>query len=85
MKKNSNLLDWVVEALDDLGGQSKIVPICKHIWDHHFRELEEAGDLFYIWQYEMRWAATMLRRDRVLVSAKKSPRGVWKLAKRRGA
>lgn len=79
MAKKRDLLDWVVMALREAGGHGTIAKVCKHIWDHHESDLRASGDLFYTWQYEMRWAATRLRRDGVLVSAKVSPRGVWQL------
>lgn len=66
-------------ALNAEGGSAKIAVVCKRIWDEHEHDLRASGDLFYIWQYEMRWAATTLRRDGVLVDAKKLPRGVWQL------
>jgi len=37
------------------------------------------GDLFYTWQYDMRWAATKLRRDGKLKAATRSPKGTWEL------
>jgi len=47
--------------LRDIGGTGKIVQIAKHIWDNHERDLRGAGDLFYTWQYDMRWAAQELQ------------------------
>jgi hypothetical protein len=55
------LADWVVEALRARGGASGIVGVAKHIWTNHERELRESGDLFYTWQYDIRWAAKKLR------------------------
>lgn len=80
MARKVDLLDWVIDALGHLGGKSRIAPICKHIWDNHEVELRESGDLFYVWQYEMRWAATTLRRNGKLLGAKQTPRGVWQLS-----
>lgn len=80
MARKVDLLDWVLEALRSLGGQGKIAQICKHIWDNHEGDLRASGDLFYVWQYEMRWAATTLRRDGSLVPATQSPRGIWQLS-----
>jgi hypothetical protein len=55
------LQDWVVEALQANGGRGRVVDVCKHIWKHHERDLRSAGDLFYTWQYDVRWAAQRLR------------------------
>lgn len=52
---------WVLEAVDAHGGKASVVEVAKHIWSHHKSELEAAGDFFYTWQYEMRWAAQRLR------------------------
>ena len=71
----------VLEALLSLGGQGTIAQICKYIWDKKADELKCSGNLFYTWQYEMRWAGQKLRDSGKLVNAKKAPRGVWILAK----
>lgn len=59
----SKLKDWVLEALQALGGRAQIVPICRHIWETHEADLRAAGDFFYIWQYEMRWAGQKLQQE----------------------
>jgi hypothetical protein len=57
-----DLQDWVIRALKDNGGQAKLSDVAKHIWSNHGDELQGAGDNFYTWQYDMRWAATKLRK-----------------------
>ena len=52
------LVDWVREALLAYPNGATIVQVAKHIWDKHQAELAQAGDLFFTWQYDMRWAAT---------------------------
>ena len=71
---------WVVEALQALGGSGSIVNICKIIWERHEAELQASGALFYTWQYDMRWAANRLRRQKVMRSVEESPSGLWELA-----
>lgn len=61
MITKSNLKSWVLAALQELGGAGKIAQVAKHIWDNHERDLRSAGDLFYTWQYDMRWAAQELQ------------------------
>lgn len=80
MVKQSDLDDWVHDALFELGGRGSIVDVCKHIWKNHERELRDSGDLFYKWQYDMRWAADHLRRAGIMKPATASPRGLWELA-----
>ncbi len=71
---------WIAEALKAAGGKAKIIWIAEHIWKNHKSDLEDAGSLFYTWQYDMRWAATELRRKGILCQADDVPRGVWMLA-----
>ena len=42
-------------------------------------DLYEMGDMFYIWQYKIRWAATSLRQDKVLLPADECASGTWAL------
>lgn len=52
---------WIVSALHAYGGSASVVEVAKYIWENHRKELEEAGDYFYRWQYDMRWVAQKLR------------------------
>jgi hypothetical protein len=74
-----DLQDWIIEALNSLGGSAKLVMIAKKIWAAHEQELRSSGDLFFTWQYDMRWAANRLRRMGRLKPAEVSPAGVWEL------
>lgn len=71
---------WVVEALRALGGSASILDIARHVWNNHEADIRAAGDLLYEWQYELRWAGDLLRRDGVIHPADASPRGIWELA-----
>jgi len=59
----SDLKNWVLTALRDLGGSARVVEIAKHIWENHEKDLRAAGDIFYTWQYGMRWAAQELQHE----------------------
>jgi hypothetical protein len=74
------MTDWVVEALRQLGGRGTILEIARRVWDRHEPDIRAAGDLLYEWQYELRWAGDMLRRDGVLRPTEDGPRGTWQLA-----
>ena len=74
------LMDWVVEALQARGGGSSVVGVSKYIWDHHEVELRGSGDLFYTWQYDIRWAAKKLRDRGRLKPVADSKRLPWELA-----
>lgn len=57
MTSNQKLKDFLVESLTYHKGKASIVQVCKYIWQNHREELENSGDLFYTWQYDVRWTA----------------------------
>jgi hypothetical protein len=73
--------EWVLEALKHHKGEARLIDVCKYIWLNHERDLRASGDLFYTWQYDVRWAATKLRHSGKLVAAGTSERGVWRTKK----
>ena len=79
MATRIDLSSWVREALTDSGGGGRIVDVAKHIWTNHEADLRSSGDLFYTWQYDMRWAAKRLRDEGTVASPEMSPRGTWSL------
>lgn len=79
MATRQDLNDWVLQALVDLGGKAKIVDVAKHIWTHHEEDLRGSGDLYYTWQYDMRWSAKRLRDQGKVASPDVLPKGVWAL------
>jgi len=70
-----DLQAWVLEALDVLGGSGTVTEVSKQVWHRHEAELRESGDLFFTWQYDLRWAAKGLRDRRLLAPAKRG--GPW--------
>lgn len=70
---------WVREALEELGGKATILDVCKAVWRNHGHEIKENDDLFYKWQYEIRWAADLLRRKGELKGSTDSEKGTWEL------
>ena len=80
MVTKEDLPNWVAEAIKSHGGSAKLLDVAKHIWAHHESELALSGDLFYKWQYDMRWAANKLRNNGIMKSEDDSPAGVWELA-----
>lgn len=79
MATKHDLQDWIIDALTPLGGSARLVAIARVIWAAHEGELRNSGDLFFTWQYDMRWAANRLRRMGRLRPAEVSPSGVWEL------
>jgi len=69
---------WVLEALRANGNQGSILEISRHVWMHHERDIRNAGDLLYTWQYDLRWAITDLnRRGSITHNRQGEP---WRLA-----
>lgn len=80
MATKHDVTDWVAAALKVLGGRGSLIEVAREIWKKHEAELRASGDLFYTWQYDMRWSANVLRRKGIMKSAEISPAGVWELA-----
>lgn len=74
-----DLESCVVEAVKFHGGKANIVQVAEYIWEHYEKDLRHSGDLFYTWQYDMRWAANRLRRRSIIKDANISPSGIWEL------
>jgi hypothetical protein len=77
MATKYDLQNWVFDALVALGGEATLVAVARNIWSRHEQDLRSSGDLFYTWQYDMRWAAQTLRDTGRALPAKGRPRGVW--------
>lgn len=54
------LQSWLLEGLAATGGSATSLDVSKQVWARHRGELESAGDLFYVWQIELRSAADAL-------------------------
>jgi hypothetical protein len=79
MATREDLQDWVIQALNSFSGSGTIVQVARHIWENHSEDLQSSGDLFYTWQYDMRWAATKLRDKNIILPAEVSQKGQWRL------
>ena len=80
MATKHDLVDWLHEALQVLGGAGTIPNLCRQVWENHESDLKASGDLFYTWQYDIRWAAYQLRQSGTMKSDKKSRKGIRELA-----
>lgn len=80
MATKHDLADWTHQALSELGGAAHHVRVAEYVWRNHEDELRGSGDLFYTWQYDLRWAANRLRREGVM-SPVDANDGVWRLAR----
>jgi hypothetical protein len=73
------LEEWLIEAIQALGGSAAILEICQWVWAEKEEELRNAGDLFFTWQYDIRWAASRLQKKGILLGTDESRRGIWEL------
>lgn len=80
MATKYDLQQWVEDALRSLGGSGTVVDVARAIWERHEADLRNSGDLFYTWQYDMRWAAQALRDTGRARPDSDTPRGRWELA-----
>lgn len=76
------------EIIKELGGRALMIDVFKSFWDKYHSELLSSGDLFYTWNYDIRWAATNLRRNGLMKQASRrmhnnpgdsSPNGIWEI------
>lgn len=80
MARRKDLRNWLIEALKANNGRAPIVELCKYIWEKYENELRRSGNLFFTWQFYIRWVATYLRKKGIMRAAELSPRGIWELA-----
>ena len=78
MATKHDLQLWVIDAVTAHGGSATVIDVSKWIWNNRRAELESSGDLFYTWQYDMRWAAHVLRTTGDLAPAAGS-KSRWRL------
>jgi len=75
MANKNDLKRWIYAAPIDLNGEAHLTIVAKHIWENHEDDLRASGDLFYTWQYDMRWAAQKLKDENKLEKLSRS----WRL------
>ncbi len=80
MATKEDLSGWLIEALRANNGSASIVEVCKYVWNNYENDLRRSGDLFFTWQYDIRWAATRMQNKGILRAAESSPSGIWELA-----
>lgn len=81
MATRETMKKWIIEALEQHGGAASILQVCIYIWDHYEATLRDSGNLFYTWQYDLRWAKQGLREAGIIKPASESPWGHWVLSK----
>ncbi|MCL2799149.1 MAG: hypothetical protein FWD54_02575 [Endomicrobia bacterium] len=83
-----DLPNLLYKTIKSLGSKAVMIDIFKKFWKLYSEELKKSGDLFYTWNYDIRWAATELRKQKRMKPASKkenphglnmSPKGVWEI------
>jgi hypothetical protein len=69
--------NWIVLAIRSKGGSASLIEVAKYVWENYKSDLQRSGDMFFKWQYEVRWAATALRKEGKLMPADHT--GIWRL------
>jgi hypothetical protein len=77
--EKSDLKPAILVALKHLGGNGNVTEIAKYIWENYETELRSSGDLFYTWQYDMRWAGQALQGEGKLL--KKGDKRRWSIVR----
>ena len=77
----NDLPRMVTEALSRLGGSGTVVDVCREVWHLHESELRASGDLFFTWQYDIRWAAQRLRNEGQLAPTQRGPGSRWSVTR----
>jgi hypothetical protein len=73
------LEDAVLDALKTLGGAGSIPKVAEQVWIAREKDLRGSGELFFTWQYDIRWAAQRLQDAGKLEKIKRSGKSVWEL------
>ena len=76
--RKEDLPDLLYNIIKKLGGSAIMMEVFREFWNEYDIELQKSGDLFYTWNYDIRWAATELRKQGRMKPAgtKKNPRGL---------
>ena len=83
-----DLPEILYNLLKELNGKAKMIDIFKLFWTKYEQELKVSGDLFYTWNYDIRWATTQLRKIKKMKQAKEqenthgadiTSRGIWEI------
>lgn len=86
--KRDDMPDILYDIILQMGGKARMIDIFKKFWQDYEEELKKSGDLFYTWNYDIRWAATKLRKTGRMKQAKErentygqdiSSKGTWEI------
>lgn len=85
----NDLPDLLYKTIQSLGGKASMMDIFREFWKLYANKLDPAEDMFYTWNYDIRWAATELRKNGRMKPAHskenpgeledESPKGIWEI------
>ncbi|MEG1070867.1 MAG: hypothetical protein RSE01_03480 [Akkermansia sp.] len=84
----SDLPNILYDIIKSLNGKATMMDVFKCFWNKYGNQLTINDDLFYTWNYDIRWAATKLRKeDRMKPASRRensygsltSPCGIWEI------
>ena len=81
MNIREEIQPWIVSAIKENGGRATITQVARHIWQRHEHELRSSDEIFFNWQYEMRWGTRNLRRSGDMKPADPAEKGIWATAR----
>ncbi|MBT9448783.1 hypothetical protein ICN84_01690 [Akkermansia glycaniphila] len=83
-----DLPNILYQLLQKLGGKASMMTIFREFWKVYGNQLSPTDDMFYTWNYDIRWAATQLRQQKRMRGASTkenthgvpvSPKGIWEI------
>lgn len=77
--QKTDLPDLLYLTIQKLGGSANMMTIFKEFWKNYGNQLSPKDDLFYTWNYDIRWAATELRKTKRMKPTINSDKGVWEI------
>ena len=75
----TDLPDLLYKTIKNLGGKATTINIFKEFYKLYENDLKNSGDLFYTWNYDIRWAATELRKTKRMKLASDTSKGIWEI------
>lgn len=87
--ERKDLPDLLYKTIASLGRKAPMMSVFREFWKLYACNLDPSEDMFYTWNYDLRWAATELRKKGKMkpASAKENPReltdsspkGIWEI------
>lgn len=75
--KKSDLPNILYDIIRSLGGRADMMTVFEEFWRRYGATLTPPDPLFYTWNYDIRWAATELRKSGKMKSTHLCEKGIW--------